>query len=79
LAEASADGAPLSPAEFSLELPSDGARPEILLRLDAMDSGHVWFVLLPAGADAATVGQGAPPRTNTRIDLDAAGRREDPW
>lgn len=81
LIEASADGRALDPRRFRVDLPAAEPRPQIVLRL-AMTGGRnrtEWIIHLPPTADRAAVTTDDDAVFDTRLDLDRAGLRDEPW
>lgn len=84
LAAAAADGAPLDTRGWLVSFPPAAARPGVSILLVSDAAGRAWQVDVPAESTEATVtGRGARrdllPLSTRSIDLDDAGRGDEPW
>lgn len=81
LATATIDGLRQSARGWRFTLSPIDPRPAIQLTLaHRTDAGAVWTIDLPAGAAEASLTRGLPaPVATGAIDLDAAGRGNQPW
>ena len=77
--EVMAAGARLDARRFRIEFPPAGTRPEVVLVL-ADSRGSKWTARLGALHERAGITEGLGAAADTGwVDLDATGRREDPW
>jgi type II secretory pathway pseudopilin PulG len=84
--EASLDGQRLPERAWRVEFPRTEPRPNLtlLLAMKGRTDAGPWRIELPPSATAAvqssgSAAQSASPRTAHPIDLDAAGRGDEPW
>lgn len=82
LVSVSADGAELDPRRFRVEFLQSGVRPAVLMVFSQLDDRSSWTVSLPTGAFRARIISGEDRLAaldQTTVDLDLAGRAEEPW
>lgn len=81
LTAAAADGVPLRGGRFRVEFKRAQGRPALSLTLSDAAHNNSWTVVLPDSTDRARVfeGEEAMAVPSEAIDLDRAGRRDEPW
>jgi prepilin-type N-terminal cleavage/methylation domain-containing protein len=76
------DGAELDPSRFRIEFLQRGQRPGVAMLFGQVRGAATWTVSLPAGTFRAQVFGGEDRDAGldvTSIDLDLAGKGEEPW
>ncbi|GMV25631.1 MAG: hypothetical protein AMXMBFR58_16620 [Phycisphaerae bacterium] len=82
IVSASADGAELNPERFHIEFRQAGQRPSVVIVLAQATGTSSWTVSLTPGAFRARITSGEDRFADmdiTSVDLDLAGKAEEPW
>ncbi len=82
LVSVTADGAEVDVKKFRIEFTQNGQRPSVLIVLTQSDGRSSWTVVLPSGAFRARVisrEDRFADQEVTSVDLDQAGKAEEPW